>query len=261
MLTFDQTPKSGQLYPTLTPTPVSNNEAYSITPAAYQIPEMSNNILNVPLLSPSAPELPVKHRESDYFFIVYTTLYVLELAALAFLVFSSRLFEYCYWEFGVFGYLQSTEKDLTYAHNKGKVDELYDELNCDKRFHYKECPDLCDLAKNLVKGKDVLIYFLVLQVFVSLMGWAGYFWSCFNESSIVNKRCGIIFHFTSILLYLISAIIYILVSDIFTLRDPSDDYYVFTDAPQELEGKLGAFIFLGLFVYMIAYRLGLILWR
>lgn len=259
MLAFDPNSKSSQVYPTLTPVP--DSEPFSVAPAAYQIPNQNSNLLSEPLLIPSAPELPAKAKDSDSFFIVYTTLYVVELAGLAFLVFSSRLIEYCYWEFGIFGYLQSTEKDLTYASNKGKIDELYDELNCDKGFHYKECPDLCDFSENLALAKDVLIYFLVLQVLVSLIGWAGYFWSCLNERKIVSKRCGIIFHFISILLYLISAIIYILVSEMFTLRDPYDDYYVFSEAPQELEGKLGAFLYLGLLVYMIAYRVGLVLWR
>jgi hypothetical protein len=219
--------------------------------------EKDNNQIYQPLV-PSVPDYPEKERnvfDIHTASIVYISLYLFEISLLAFVVFSSSIFEYCYWEFGVLSYKKAVDDDLPFGNGRGSIDKFYSDLQCHINIPYDdECPGLCYFARRMKKIKTVVFIGISIQIFISLFGLGRYLWACYLDRPLGNRKHAIGLHFLSVLTLLISIIVYILFIGVFDLEDVKESIISFSSSPEDLDVEPGLFMLIGLIVYMIFYR-------
>jgi hypothetical protein len=187
---------------------------------------------------------------------------VIELSFLYYIFFHSYLFEYCYWKFGLFRYKKSVHKDLPTGNHKGKIRKMYRNLNCDTldSTPFPECPDICQFAYDLKENYFGVLGLLGIgEFFITLLAFI-YVSSFFTKKFKKNRSTVALFALGSMAWFLGALLFYVFSNGLLELSEPDEDAVTFDDdsEPNEFELEDGGAYLLGLLIFMVVYRLALV---
>ena len=243
-------------YPELGPTPIGGPDPTSCLdqPYVYAAPEPDSQAdISQPLLS--RPTSVSSNRLQQL--VLYFLFLIIEYIVVYTFAKKTFLFEYCYWDFGVFKFRKDVDKELSSCNNGGKVDVMCSMLNCKQENVFPECPDLCNLALDMKYSKFCFESGTILHIIVSLLGLLIYLTSWSKQRRIIGQKGISVLQFGTLAIFFCTVLVYIASAGIVSLREPEESIIEYYE-PKDLEPETGAFIVLGLIGYMILYRVLLV---
>ena len=231
---------------------------YHQTPS-HQAP-VARSELNEPLIASDQPKKqvdPMLYTKISFILIVVCTIF--EFSGVAYTLFYSFLYEYCYWEFGLFHYKKSADQALAAADSKGKVKGLYKELDCKHKDYFPECPDLCDLAHGLKKSQVWMVWGSGISGAITLAVVLLYLISIFRNKQLLNCFSSGLLLLSSYLAFVGAGAIYLVQSNLLSdFEDPEEKNLQNYDDPNELDLEDGSKLLGYLLVFMLIYRIVLV---
>lgn len=249
-------PKEFQPYP-----PVYNTHTHTATPQGYAYQNTPvNNELNEPLVQSSQPEKKVDPQlYTKISVLVIIVCFLIEFSAIAYTLFYTYLFEYCYWEFGLIRYSKSADQTLVAADSHGKTKKFYKDLECKDKNNFPECPDLCHLAGGLKKSGLWVIWGSGISGAITLAVILLLIISLFRNKQILNCISAGILLMSSYIVFIGAGVIYLVQSHLLEdFDDPKEFNQKGIDDPNELDTEDGAKLMAWILVFMLVYRLALI---
>lgn len=240
------------LYPQLGLTPTGHSTLTPYPEGTYEYvppPRDSQNELKQPLIQ-SADH---KHPQTSLHIVLYLVFIIIEYTLILAIAYKSYLFEYCYWDFGIIKFRKDVDKDLSVANYGGEISNMYAMLLCYDQDEVPECPDLCNLALDLKNSQFYLQVGLLLHIIVTFIGLILYLLPFQNPKKRLTQKGVIILQFGSFSIIFCTALAYIAMSGLITLREPEESLIDYNE-PKELDIEIGGFIAFGLLLYMLAYR-------
>lgn len=232
---------------------------YHQTPGS-QAP-VAKSELSEPLIPSDQPKKqldPMLYTKISFILVLICT--IIEFSGVAYTLIYSYLYEYCYWEFGLFYYKKSADQDLIAADSKGKVKGLYKELNCKEKNYFPECPDLCHLAKGLKKSQVWMVWGSGISGAITLAVILLYLISILRNKQLLSCLSSGLLLLSSYLAFAGALILYLVHSNLLSdFEDPSEKDLKNFDDPNELDLEDGGKILPYLLVFMLIYRVILII--
>lgn len=248
---FDSTP-----YPQLGPTPIGSSgpSMYFDQPYAYVAPEPDSKAdISQPLLNRSTSVSSNKLQQLVLYFVFLIIEYTIVFA----FAYKTYLFEYCYWDFGVFHFRKDVDRELSLCNNGGSTDAMYSMLDCKEENEFPECPDLCNLAIDMKYSRFCFESGLLLHIIVSMLGLLIYLFSWSRQRTVIGQKGVSVLQFGTLAIFFCTILAYIASAGLISLREPEESIIEYYE-PKELEAEIGTYIVLGLLGYMILYRVLLV---